>query len=255
MTNKKFLLIPLVSFLSPNVYAEQPQDDHEEEQNSFMMGIFVGKDKSIYVGGEDKTRVNPYLSGEWGNIYLQGPALGYKLYDQGDLTISTEIELDGIFNDDRDNSAELSDMTSLDSVFMVGVNTSYETDYGEFEWSVKADVSNSHDGFKSQLSYSYPFFVSGWRVSPELSVEWASEEINQYYYGVSAADVRENRPFYEAKSGINYEVGISAMYPFKKRHAIMLRAGYQKFSSEITDSPIVDEKSTTEFGLGYIYRF
>ena len=60
---------------------------------------------------------------------------------------------------------------------------------------------------------------------------------------------------YTPDSGMSYELGVSAVYPFMKNHALMFRASYESFASEVSDSPIVDEDNSTSFGVGYIYRF
>ncbi len=249
--NYKVLALTVVTGLAFNSATTQAQ----EQDDSTTLGLFFGSENSIYVGGEDRTRVLPFFSGQWGDVYFRGASLGYNLASSERAKLSMSIELDGAFNDDRDDSSELADMESLDSVLLGSLNYQYMSDFGEFGASLSADVSGAHDGYEAKLSYSYPFRLGRWMMSPEISVNWMSEEVNTFYYGVSEADATAARPMYEAESGINYELGFSAIYPFSRHHSLMFRTAYTAYSDEITDSPIVDEDYAFSVGVGFLYRF
>lgn len=258
MTYKKKTIALVLSVLSMSVLANDRNDyddEHENEGAEYMVGLMVATDNSIYVGGEDKSDIRPYFKADWGRYYIEGPSLGVRLFDDNDMEFSLALEFDGLGDDNRDDSVQLKDMKKFDSVIMTTLNYSYETELGEFGVGLSADVSSTHDGYKAELSYGYPFMLGDWRISPEINIVWQSKEVNQYYYGVSDRDVTDIRPLYTADSGVNYEVGIRAMYPFKKRHAVMISASYESYADEITNSPIVDEDTSTSIGIGYMYRF
>ena len=257
MTNTQFALGSLLTLFAAGVAAKSV-DRHDGKENAggqYSIGAMVGTDQSLYVGGEDQTQFFPYIAAEWQHLYFRGASLGAFLYRDEAWEISTSIDLDGIGDDDRDKSKELSDMADFDTVLMASVRGSYEAEWGELSFGVGLDISGSHDGYKAELAYGYPFRLGRWMIQPQATVEWVSEEINQYYYGVTGLDAKAGRPVYSAGDGINYELGVSAIYPFAKRHAIMLRASYKAYASAITDSPIVDRDTTSDIGIGYIYRF
>lgn len=249
------VLVTVLALGSTSVYATDKQLQGGEEAGNMVVGALVASSKSIYVGGEDKTRLLPFISGEWGAVYLQGASLGYKWAESKQATLSTSLELDGLFSQDRDDSPELQDMKEVGNVFMAALNYDYRTDFGEFGLSLAADLGGEHKGYKAKLSYGYGFMVGPLMVQPEIAVEWVSEEVNNYYYGVSQQDVKAGRPFYQADAGVNYQFGVNAIYPIDRKQAIMLRAGVERYSDEVTDSPIVDEDTSTFVGLGYTYRF
>ena len=258
MKIKQVIMGSAFALLSLGVLAEDAygKDTDDDDEFHYAIGASVVTKQSLYVGGSDDVQIFPRLRAEWGRYFLQGPSFGAHLYQDDLWTVSASIGLDITGDSDRGDSAQLADMEELDDFSIVSqIGISYEHDWGEIELSFAYDISSTHDGYMTELSYGYPFRWGGWMIEPEVGVEWHSKEVNQYYYGVSAKDVRVDRPIYEPGSAINYDVGVTATYPFWKRHAIQLEAGYSHYSNAIADSPIVDRDNTVEFGVGYIFRF
>lgn len=252
MNVKPRLLAALLPFIATSAMA---QESAEQEQNTTMVGLLALSSNSIYVEGEDQTRLIPYFAGQWGNIYLEGAELGYLLMETERSAFSVAIELDSAFVDERDDSPALADMRELKSAFTASINYEYGTDFGEFGLSLGADVSGEHDGYKASVSYGLPFMMGPVMVTPSVSVEWVSEEVNDFYYGVTAADAKVGRAQYTPDAGINYSLGVTAFYPLAEQHSIMFFANYERVDDEVFNSPIVDEQSATSFGLGYVYSF
>ena len=132
---------------------------------------------------------------------------------------------------------------------------SHKADWGELGFSFAADVAGKHDGYVAGFSYGYPFEVGPLRVKVKAGVEWQSAKVNRYYYGVSTADVRPDRPLHVPNGGMSYEFGVSVTYPIASRHALQFRAGTVFLSSGIADSPIVVRDHLAKIGVCYVYRF
>lgn len=233
----------------------QSDERHDEDSEGYALGILVGNDQSLYVGGDDEIQPFPFIQARWGNFFIGGPGIGYYLYEDNGWSISTSIALDGIGDTDRDNSKLLADMPEFDSIVMGQVGISKETNWGEFSLSLASDVSGTHDGTSAELEYSFEIPMAGWMIEPSIGLQWQSEEINQYFYGVEQQYVRPDRAFYKADAGVNYSAGIMAMYPFMENHAVVLNLEYESYSKEISDSSIVDRDNTFNVGIGYVYRF
>ncbi len=249
----QFLSAACLSTFALGVNAQEGGPDEEDSQ--YMIGIMAGNDQSIYLGGDDEIQPFPFIQARWGNFFIGGPGIGYYLYEENNWEISASLSLDGVGDNDRDNSSILADMPEFDTVVMGELNFSKETEWGEFGLSLGTDISGTHDGYTAELEYGYPMFLGGWMVEPSLAVKYQSKEVNQYFFGVEQKYVRADRAFYQADAGVNYSAGITAMYPFKKRHALLLNVEYEAYSTEITDSPIVDRDNTLNVGIGYVYRF
>ena len=251
----RILIGTLVLILSASVHADDWDDDDDNDGSRFFFaaGGGLSVEQSPYVGGKDGVEVLPVLFAQLGRFYLRGPTLGAELYDGDDLSVSAGISLD--LADSRDDSPQLADMSKLDDVWLGEVEVSYEADWGELGVSLAADVSGTHDGFLAGLSYGYPLELGGLQIEPEVGVEWHSAKVNRYYYGVGAADVRADRPFYEPDAGMSYELGVTVTYPFAERHALSLEVEAEWLSSEVSDSPIVERDSVASVGVSYLFRF
>ena len=250
----RILIGTLVLILSAGVHADDwDDDDNDGSRFHLAVGAGVSVEQSAYVGGKDGAEVLPVLFAQVGRFYLRGPTLGVDLLDGENLSVSAGISLD--LADSRDDSPQLADMAKLHDVWLGEVEASYEADWGEVGFSLAADVSGTHDGFLAGFSYGYPLELGSLQIEPEVGVEWHSAKVNRYYYGVGAAGVRPDRPFYEPDAGVNYELGVTVTYPFAERHALSLEVEAEWLSSEVSDSPIVERESVASVGVSYLFRF
>ena len=252
----------LTLIISTGVHADGRDDDGDDGgwQFNLSAGAGVSVEQSPYVGGKDDIKVLPLLFVDMGRFYLHGPELGVHLYDDDDLSVSAGVSLD-LADTDRGDSPQLADMDELDDVVLGVVGVSYKADWGEVEVSLGADISGTHDGYLAEFSYGYPIEVGGWQIEPEIGVEWHSAEVNRHYYGVNTGNVRpthslyKHRPFYQPDAGMNYELSVTATYPFAERHALWVEAGAEWLSTEASDSPIVDRDVLVGISAGYLFRF
>ena len=251
----RILIGALALLLSTGVFADD-RDDDDNDGPGFLLaaGAGVRVEQSPYVGGDASVEVLPLLFVQMGRFYLRGPTLGVYLYGGDDLSVSAGISLD-LADTRRGDSPQLADMAELDDVLLGEIEVSYEADWGELDLELAADISGTHDGYLAGLSYGYPLQIGGWEIEPEVGVEWRSAKVNRHYYGVGAADVSPARPFYEPDAGIGYELGVTFTYPFAERHALSLAAGAEWFSTEVSDSPIVERDSVANVGVSYLFRF
>ncbi len=258
MLLRQLLVGSVVMLLAVGVHASDGSEDdgdHDEEGVSFILGLGASNETSIYEDADDGLEVLPFFGIEWGRYFLLGPRMGAYLYGDEQWSFALSIGLDEAGDLDRGDGSELDDMEDLDNVISGQIEAGYEAEWGEIELTLASDISGKHDGYRVGLAYAYTFNLGRWMIQPAIELEWHSEEVNQYFYGVSKVDARAGRAVYKPAAGVNYGVAIEANYPLNQNHMIQLSAGYTQFSSEVEDSPIVDRDSTTEIGVGYIYRF
>lgn len=252
----RLLVGALTLIVAVGVHADDRDDDGDDDGSRFRLAVGAGAsvEQSLYVGGKDSVEILPLLFVQVDRFFLRGSTLGAYLYDGDDLSVSAGISLD-LADTHRGDSPQLADMAGLDDVWLGEIEVSYETDWGELDLSLAADISGTHDGYLAGLSYGYPLELGGWQIEPEIGAKWHSAEVNRHYYGVGAADARPSRPLYEPGAGMSYELGVTATYPFTKRHALWLEAGVEWFDTEVSDSPIVERDNVAGVGVGYVFRF
>lgn len=103
-----------------------------------------------------------------------------------------------------------------------------------------------HEGMVADvgLSYKNRYGDIGYSVGPRL--KWASEDYNQTFFGVNAAQsARSGLATYDADGGIvSYGIGGFASVPITEQLRASLFAGYDHMGDEAGDSPLVSERGS-----------
>lgn len=121
--------------------------------------------------------------------------------------------------------------------FAVGIRFQHQAGASLFSVHLLKDQIAHYDFF-AELYYGYRFELSNWDLylSTELTL-YRSGLIN-YYYGVTEAEARPDRPVYQAGSGQRLHLGAIAAYPLSKRWIFELGSGVNLYSSAFTHSPL-----------------
>ncbi len=249
--------LPLAVLFSSISFFSTAEEGIYDNFEVLGLGIGYGSDQSIYKGGKTEGSITPGVEVQWGPLFLRGGQLGSYLYGGENFGIAAAIGMgDEVGSTDRGDSDDLKDMTKLDDVTTGSIMFFYEADFGDIDFVLTSDISGKHKGQTAALSYAYPIELSSrWELAPSISAQWVSGKTNNYYYGVTQTDVKADRAYYKAGSGVNYSAGLSAMYEITEHHGLMFDASYTRYSSQVTDSPIVDRKSSSGVSVMYQYRF
>lgn len=227
----------------------------DEQESSFMLGIGVASEDSIYRGVGTETDVLPLIIYENGSFYVQGPELGYHVVD-GDrlkLTVLGQYRTDGY---EAGDSINLAGMEERKGTFELGVAASYETEFGELSAKVVADAASEHKGYEVELGWEQRVELGGnWALTPEASVSYRSDDLNNYYYGVRASEATVQRAAYTADADVVYGFGVNVDYQIDQQQMIRFGVEYTSYGSEIGDSTIVEDDKSTGVSLLYAYRF
>lgn len=223
-----------------------------------LMGLAVRGESGIYKGGDSEFQITPFLRYENGSFELQA-------YDSIDATytflqgntyyaaLRGNVEIgDGY---DPDDSSFLTGMDELDTVYGAGLEIG--ADYGGLNVSLELlqDISGEHDGQQIELAVSKSFFAAGFSLRPELSLTWMSEEVVDYFVGVSEHESRPDRPVYAPGSSYELEAELLATRPLFGDFSLMLLFGVAYLGGDITDSPLVEEDYEFEGAIGIAYTF
>ncbi len=227
--------------------------------SEFSLGLGIGHQDSIYRGVEAKTNGLPFATYKNGNFFFRGLEAGYYL---GDTTNSPlKFGILGryrIAGYDSGDSDYLRGMSDRKSTFEAGLMATYETVYGQFAAAAMGDIADKHDGYELSLGWNKPYFLDRHIIlTPQLGASWRSSDFNNYYFGVTRQErnVALNRRAYNPGSGFVYSAGLSATYIINQNNMLILGTTYDRYGSEIKNSPIVSGSSTWETGLVYSYKF
>ena len=249
------LLLPLLSGVSlANGYGGDRKEVEDGDLRFALTALAYSQD-SIYIGGERNNTFLPLPEVYWQSFYFSQGHLGMRAYQQDGLSLDFSLGGDFIGDTERGDSKLLKDMKDLDMAITANVGLSYSQEWGKISFTAAHDISNKHDGYNLGAEYSYRYVVGDWFVEPSVAVTYASEEIVNYYYGVSKSEVTVARPLYQGSEAVNLELGLAAGYVINKNNLIMAFAKIKYFDDEINDSPIVDDNKSVGFGLAYRYSF
>lgn len=246
LLTKLSILIPLLS-CGTQVLAE---DDF-----SFVIMPVAYSQQSIYDGGKDKNGFFPVPELRWKNMFIADGKIGATVLKYKDLSLDVSVGGDYMGDTDRGDSKKLKDMRDLDTVFTANIDLNYESDFGNASLGYAHDISNKHKGYSLTAGYSYNIEFGRFFVEPSVSVTYASDDVADYYYGVSKQDVTADRALYKIDSTVNYEASLSAGYVINENSIIIGFASITKYDKDIKNSPIVSDDTAMTYGLGYRYQF
>lgn len=114
-------------------------------------------------------------------------------------------------------------------------------------------VSNG-DSVMIRVSQSFPV-ASKLLLTPYASVEWQSERLVNYYYGVHQDEIAFDRQAYQGRDTVNVRVGLWGSYWFTRTWTLLGGINVTYLGDGISDSPIVLNRYVTFGFLGVGWRF
>jgi len=226
------------------------------ERGRIGVGIGVIGRSSPYIGS-DSTVLNPIPAITYNGKRLQwlGPNVQYGIVGTGRwrLAASASFRI-GVY--EEDDSIALAGMGDRDSTLMAGLGFRYELPGGvNLAMSYEHDVLNKIGGGNATARLSRSFQAGWLRLVPQLQVNWLSEELANYDFGVAARQATLNRPVYNTDSAISYEAGIGSFIELTEAWRIVFNVSAEFLPDRITDSPIVDDDHVIKGFAAVTYVF
>jgi len=118
-----------------------------------------------------------------------------------------------------------------------------------------ADTLDRHNGQQAKVTYRYRFDAGAWSISPYISWTYQDANLTDYYFGVSEAEARVDRPEFSAGSSQWAEFGLNTAWHFSERIVFFVNVGFAGVDSDVMDSPLVEESGMSAFFVGGTYTF
>ena len=142
--------------------------------------------------------------------------------------------------------------TSIDGA----VNALWKTPFVTVSASYYHDILGVYDGDSAMLRVSRSIQAGPRAVLiPALSVEWQSNRLVNYYYGVSDAEATTSRPAYQGHDTVNVRAGLFASYGITRSWSLLGGCNVTRLGDGVSDSPIVLNRYVTFGFLGAGWRF
>jgi MipA family protein len=187
-------------------------------------------------------------------LFARGSWAGLHLYDRPGFG----VDMIARYRFDRletEADAFYAGMQDREQTLEAGLSVYVDGRLGELSIAAVKDLLNRHSGEEYDLSYRYPVATGNWLLAPYVSLMHHSDELNDYYYGVSLDESRPQRPFYEAGSGTFWRYGIDATYQLTRGWRLHGSVGMEHLPAAVRDSPLTDRDRLFSAFAGASYFF
>lgn len=254
---RKILALGVTALIATGAYAM--------EDLKTSIGIGAGAALSPYQGVGAQGAPLPFLDAQWGNFYIRTGdvrysliSLGYNFWQNDRVVLSAYVNPFGGFDVDR---------SEMDSGYKNIDNREYQ-----FEGGLKAVLDTGWNGLKLQTHGTFgeegghvgasafrPFQINPkLTIVPRVGATYFESDYVDYYFGVSQSEANRNSKIdkkYSPDGAFSFNADLAANYAYRENINFFGFAGVEKFSSEIDDSPIVEEDVLYRVGAGVKYTF
>jgi len=136
-----------------------------------------------------------------------------------------------------------------------GIELGLKQNWGEVKLDWVTDTLDRHNGQEVRLSYRYRFDNGPWSISPFVTWTWQDENLTDYYFGVSEAEARPDRPVYSPGDSQWLGIGLNTAWHVSDRIVFFGNFAFGGVDAKIVDSPLVDEDGYSAFFVGGTYLF
>ncbi|MCQ8185752.1 MipA/OmpV family protein [Parvularcula maris] len=246
--------------------AQTPEEiEQYKKMTIFQVGLATAINNEPYRGLDDSPTILPvpfYVYNK-NNLTLAGPNVSYRFWRPLDVQLSAEGRY-RFQNYDEDDSPFLEGLGNRNGTFEVGIKGQKRINRLRLQAQAMTDVAGQHDGHELQAQATFEV-GNGRMISfrPTGGVNYLSQNVVHYYYGVNPGEARLNLPTGEGDFMDRTAFrGESAFVPFtgaevrirlSRRFALSGQVKASFLPEEITDSPIVGSSTRTSAFIGLSY--
>ena len=190
------------------------------------------------------------------HFYLHSNRLGLKFDIDSrrrlDVFVSRRLESSPVSSVPESLAGMATRTTESDA----GLSYEQRFDWGKVFIEYLRDTSHTSGGGELKVGYSGEGTRGGLRFIPYLTASVRDAKLNDYYYGVTAAEATADRPAYSAGGGVNATAGLNARYDLSLHWHLLAGLSATYWASAVRDSPIVDARGVQLAGFaGFAYEF
>ena len=219
-------------------------------------GLRVGQSPYFASDSDDERRVDlvPLYLYEGKYLFARGSSGGiHVLKSEGlELNLYTRYRFQKL---DPDSNVFYEGLDEREQTLDAGVELGIRQRWGEIKLDWVADTLNRHNGQEVRFAYRYRFATGPWSISPFISWTWQDDDLSDYYFGVSAAEARPDRPAYSPGDSQWVSFGLNTAWQVSDRIVFFGNFVFGGADSGITNSPLVEEDGFSTAFIGGTYLF
>ncbi|MEJ2604615.1 MAG: MipA/OmpV family protein [Gammaproteobacteria bacterium] len=219
-------------------------------------GIRFGNSPYLAPDSDDQRKRDliPLYLYEGKYVFARGTAGGIHVVDTDDIEFNlyTRFRFQQL---DPDTNAYYQGLEKRRQTLDAGLQFALTQDWGDLKLTWLTDTLDRHNGNELEVSYRYRFEAGAWSLSPFVSWSWRDEDLTDYYFGVSEAEARPDRPAFSAGESTLVGFGLNTAWHVTDRIVLFGNVGFYGTDSEVLDSPLVEESGFSAGFVGGTYTF
>ena len=225
------------------------------EPGSAGLGAVLRVEQSLYRGEGLRLDVLPLYLYEGERIYLHSGRAGLKFFPRPDkridIFVSRRFEGFPVYTP----PGSLAGMAIREPESDIGAGYEQRFGSGKLFGEYLHDGSRTSSGSELRLGYGGDLRRGALNLSPYFFLAMRDAKLNDYYYGVLAAEATSIRPAYRPGGGVNATAGLNARYDLADRLHLLAGLSATLWSSGVRRSPIVEDRVQLAAFGGVAYEF
>ena len=225
------------------------------ERGGAGLGAALRLERSPYAGGGTRSDLVPLYLYEGKRLYLHADRIGLHLDSSPkhrfDVFLAHRYER---FPHDR-MPASLAGMAERQPGLDVGASYEFRGDWGAAYAEILRDATDASRGSELRLGYRNEWRSGRLSLQPHAILGMRNSKLNNYYYGVRAAEATATRAAYEPGAGVNLQLGLYGAYELSERWRLLAGVSMTRWPQGVGASPIVANRTQSALMLGLMYDF
>lgn len=221
------------------------------------LGIGVNWTDSPYKGYGSSFSPIPHIDYDNGVLFIDDLSAGIYAYHDEQQSISIGANyLSNEFKPHNSDNRQLKKLDKRHSTILAQIEYSATTNWGIFSSNMGADILNNSNSLLINTDYSAPFVNGNLIIVPTIGINWANNNHNDYYYGISHKESHRSRLRYHKVDGsFTPYAEISSQYSLTANMATFAGVRVDKLTGDVADSPMITNSIVTSIYMGVTYNF
>lgn len=256
LINTGIILISQAALAAPVPVDTSALDRSQRSDTQFGIGFSSSVAQRPFIGVDDQVTSLPYIVLNYKDVYIEGINLGYKLWNQKDVSI--DLLATPRFYEVKSSFADNGELDGIDKTrptYLAGISTQYHGKLATLTLQLLGDLRES-DGYEFIISASKAYKVAdSFTLAPAIGFTYQDANLVDHFYGVQENEVRVDRPEYGGHASNNYHLTLTGFWKASKHIQLLAQLKYESLGSGTTNSPIIDEDSIVTGVIGAVYLF
>jgi outer membrane scaffolding protein for murein synthesis (MipA/OmpV family) len=207
------------------------------------LGAIQRLDRPPYKDANTSEDLVPLYMYEGKRVYLHASRVGLKLGDAKDhgLELFLDYRYEGY--PIQTPPKVLDGMARRTAAVQSGAAYRGRTGFGNVDLEVLHDANSTSHGTEWRFIYSIDIHQGRWHFRPAWTLAHRSANLNNYYYGVPAAEAIPGRPAYMPGAGNDLTAALYGYYELTRRWRLLGGIGVTYPDAAVRNSPLVADKS------------